>query len=102
MAIDIRNVNTSAGRTAQSKNSGKVSSEGSGPSGNASATAQDAVNLTGQAQQIDKIVSRLKDLPVSNESRVAEIKEAIANGEYQVDADRVASKLIDFESGMRK
>ncbi len=101
MAIDIKHISSSSNRATQSKGNQKVSSESGSPSSQASAKADDAVNLTGQAQQIDKIVNRLKDLPVSNESRVAELKEKIANGEYQVDADRVASKLFEFESGLR-
>lgn len=101
MAIDIKHVNSGTNRATQSKANQKVSADSGGASSQASAKADDAVNLTGQAQQIDKIVNRLKELPVSNESRVAELKEKIANGEYQVDADRVASKLFEFESGLR-
>jgi negative regulator of flagellin synthesis FlgM len=46
--------------------------------------------------------SRLTDkLPIDT-LRINEMKNAIANGEYQVDAERIANKMIDFESSLKK
>jgi negative regulator of flagellin synthesis FlgM len=46
---------------------------------------------------LQKISDKLRDQPTVNSARVAELKQ-IADGSYKVDADRVASKLLDFEA----
>ncbi|PYC18580.1 flagellar biosynthesis anti-sigma factor FlgM [Pseudomonas mosselii] len=58
----------------------------------------EAVHLSPEAQQLQKISDKLRDQPTVNSARVAELKQAIADGSYKVDVDRVASKLLDFEA----
>ncbi|CRI55994.1 negative regulator of flagellin synthesis FlgM [Pseudomonas sp. TE6288] len=58
----------------------------------------ETVHLSPEAQQLQKISDKLRDQPTVNSARVAELKQAIADGSYKVDADRVASKLLDFEA----
>jgi negative regulator of flagellin synthesis FlgM len=58
----------------------------------------EAVHLSQEAQQLQKISDKLRDEPVVNSARVEQLKQAIADGSYQVDAGRVASKLLDFEA----
>ena len=58
-----------------------------------SVTAEDTLNLTDQARQLQDLERTLASLPVVDEARVAELKEAVASGRYEVDADRVAEKL---------
>ena len=70
--------------------------------------------LTSQDQgsdedQLNSVISRLKeletrladDLPIDTQ-RINDMKNAIANGEYQVDAESIANKMIDFESSLKK
>ena len=59
--------------------------------------------------QTNKGTSRLKelekrladDLPIDTK-RINDMKNAIANGEYHVDAESIANKMIDLESSLKK
>ena len=61
----------------------------------------DTVTLTDSARSLQKIEEAVAKAPVVNASKVATIKQAVNSGSYQVDAGRVADKLLQFESGLR-
>ncbi|WP_449434287.1 flagellar biosynthesis anti-sigma factor FlgM [Pseudomonas putida] len=102
MVIDFSRLNNSptvtggVRGTAAPNNAGKAGEPAEAPK-SASASGE-AVHLSQEAQQLQKVNDQLRDQPVVNSARVAELKQAIADGSYQVDAGRVASKLLDFEA----
>jgi len=56
-------------------------------------------SVTGNLKELE---TRLADnLPIDTK-RINDMKNAIANGEYQVDAESIANKMIDLESSLKK
>ena len=60
-----------------------------------SATASaDSVQLSSLSTHLQAIEKGFADTPIVDTARVAEIKQAIANGYFKVDADKVADRLL--------
>ena len=110
MAIDINRLNNAAASTSSSRTSttqaGSRNDTASAtqPAAPANATETstaktgESVQLSQQAQQLQKVTDKLSEQPIVDKERVARLKQAVADGSYQVDSKRVASKLLDFES----
>jgi len=60
----------------------------------------DTVSLSDNAMQLGKLDSSAVSIaaPVVDAKRVEQIKQAIENGTYQINAEKVADKLTQFES----
>lgn len=61
----------------------------------AGATSSSAVELSSVASKLQEVERALANVPVVDADRVAEIKQAIAEGRFKVDADKVADGLIE-------
>ena len=61
------------------------------------APTNDTVELTSSAQLLERLEKSLASLPDVDSARVAEVKAAIENGEYQIDADAIAAAMIRLE-----
>jgi negative regulator of flagellin synthesis FlgM len=83
--------------------SGTVVAEKS-QNGSAASSTQtaDQVTLTNSARSLQKIEETIAKTPVVNTDKVASIKLQINSGTYQIDSGRVADKLLNFESGLKK
>ncbi len=82
------NANRTSAKAEQSKSSDTQSASGTRPA------QQDAVSLSDQGKAIS---SQLSASPTFDNAKVQAIKEAIANGSYVVDADKLADNMIRFE-----
>ncbi|WP_158178140.1 flagellar biosynthesis anti-sigma factor FlgM [Pseudomonas viridiflava] len=101
MVIDFTNRINGAQSTPRAnavKEAGKTESAAPASSTAGVKSTGETVSLSNEAQQLQKITDKLADLPTVNSARVAELKQAIADGTYTVDSNRVASKLLNFET----
>jgi negative regulator of flagellin synthesis FlgM len=78
----------------------KVQSDASATAASSSQTG-DHVTLTDSARSLQKLSAAVAQAPAVNTAKVASIKQAVNGGTYQVDAGRVANKLLQFESGLK-
>lgn len=67
---------------------------------NASAPRQDAVSLTPQAQQLNQLQRRAENDSGVDEGKVERIKQALAAGDYSINAERLAARIASFEADM--
>lgn len=58
------------------------------------------VALTGMALAMVEAQQVAEQTPDVDEQRVAEIRDAIASGSYNIDADRIASVLLTMENDL--
>ena len=61
--------------------------------------AADTGALSNQSVDMHALEQRIKQLPEVDTARVVELHSRIMAGEYAVDSERLAGKLLDLESG---
>jgi negative regulator of flagellin synthesis FlgM len=65
--------------------------------------ASDAdVHLTGAARSLAAIEQSARALPAVDEARVAAVKQRLAGGDYEVDPQHVADRLLRLEGDLRR
>lgn len=99
MAIDISKLNSAA--TAQVRSSStKLSNEQPAQAATKTATPprSDSVVITAQAQQLQGAQAKMASLPEIDQKKVAEIKQAIAEGRYKIDPEKLATNIASFEA----
>lgn len=65
------------------------------------AASQEKVTLTSTASRLSQVKILMSGQPEVNKDRVAEIRKALAEGNYKINADRIASRMVNFESALR-
>lgn len=98
MAIDFNRLgnpssSASAGLRSQAPSRGNETASAEGTPRSSGETVQ----LSDEARQLSQIGDSLKQVAEVDHERVARIKQAIADGSYAVDNQRIASKLLGLE-----
>jgi negative regulator of flagellin synthesis FlgM len=75
--------------------SGEPKSRGSKNAAPATSAAGEKVELSALAGRMREVEASLANVPVADAGRIAEIKQAMAEGRFKVDASKVADGLID-------
>lgn len=57
----------------------------------------DSVNITDSARRLFALAQAVQDSPEVDTERVAALQHAIASGEYTINPDRVADRLLQME-----
>jgi len=57
----------------------------------------DLVSLTPQAKQLSELQKKANEAPVVDQKKIAELKNAIASGDYKVDPQKLAASIANFE-----
>ena len=65
-------------------------------------SARDQVSLTDSARLMVRLEKILEDLPSVDRDRVEVIKQAIADGTYSVDAQKVAAEVLRMEMDLNR
>ncbi|MEG3193447.1 flagellar biosynthesis anti-sigma factor FlgM, partial [Lysobacter sp. D1-1-M9] len=69
----------------------------------AAATPADNMRLTGEAAGLQALERELGAAPAGlDQARVDEIKGAIADGSYRVDAQEIATRMLAFENDLTR
>jgi negative regulator of flagellin synthesis FlgM len=69
----------------------------SSPVDNASRAVSDAVEFSAAAQQLLSLKDELASLDSVDMGRVDEIRQAISNGSYEIDTQKIAESLLALE-----
>ena len=99
MAIDHLNAHSAANNGVQrGLNQGSAATRGerqeslttTGPSGQ-----ENSVSISPQASRLAGLEAEIHSSPDVDSDRVAEIKQALADGSYKIDAEAIANKSLD-------
>jgi negative regulator of flagellin synthesis FlgM len=63
-------------------------------------SGEDQVRLTSDARQASAIADRIATLPTIDRARVEAVSAAISRGEYRIDADRIAERMLALEQDL--
>ncbi len=67
----------------------------SGANDSARPTSRDSVELSAEAQSMNRLEENLARLPDVDAERVASLKQAIADGRFEIDAERIAQNMLN-------
>lgn len=99
MTIEITRNSTSQLTDARSAAAPKNTSSDAAKSGSSAvqSSPQDVVNITDTAVKLKQIEEQLKTVPIVDDLKVSELRGALNSGNFEVNAERVADKIISFE-----
>ncbi|WP_111496345.1 MULTISPECIES: flagellar biosynthesis anti-sigma factor FlgM [Marinobacter] len=60
----------------------------------------DSVSLSSQARDLKKLEEQMNSYPEVDDERVEQIKAALADGSYKVDAEKLAQKMLDMDQSI--
>lgn len=75
----------------------RKSADGSDTTAKTPAAAEDTVSLSQESLQVRELQQQLEQVPEVDADKVEAIKQAIARGDYPLDAKKIAANLMNLE-----
>ncbi len=101
MASKITGVDAKSVRVASSTSTPKRQEQAAERAGSSAGSGSN-VQLTGASRSLAALEQSLHNLPAVDEQRVAAVKRRLDGGEYQINPQRVADKLLHMENDLRR
>lgn len=99
MPHDINGINSGRSSASNDRSVSSIRTDRSQSGDSAGTSAQaDTVHLTDMASRLKSLEQKLANQPDIDQSHVDRVRDALSRGQYQIDPDRVADKMMDFES----
>lgn len=99
MVIDTNNINSSGGANRSRSSAPVVATPSnktpSAPAAKAEPSSKDNVVLSSEAQNLVRLQTKISNLPDVNMDRVAAIKQAIAEGRFEINPERIAENMLN-------
>jgi len=77
-----------------------TSNKQTGAAGTSKQSGADSVEITSVAQELKSALASASSTPIINTERVEAVRSALANGDYQIDAETIAEKMIQMEQSL--
>jgi len=58
------------------------------------------VNLSSQAKNLNQLEQKLGEYPEMDDDRISQIRSALEDGSYKVDAEKLAQKMLDMDKSI--
>lgn len=104
MAIEINNVPSATSAVTdvggQHRNSAQPQVDSQANKSTGQSNSADQVSLTPTAQQLRGLEQQIANQPVVNADRVNAVKEALANGSFEIHPEQIAGKMMSLEKAL--
>ncbi|WP_417568001.1 flagellar biosynthesis anti-sigma factor FlgM [Marinobacter sp.] len=106
MSVDFNGIGpgqVNTQRTTADKGAGAQSSQ---PATNEQAKPQaqgargENVSLSSQARNLKQLEQKLGDYPEMDDDRIEQIRSALENGTYKIDAEKLAQKMLEMDESI--
>lgn len=94
-SLDSVSAKGTRSKPASSPSAEVKSAESKSPPAPSSKSAGDQVVLSQEAQTLGRLQSKIDSAPDVNLDKVAEIRRAIAEGRFEINADRIAENMLN-------
>ncbi|ARU57452.1 anti-sigma-28 factor FlgM [Oleiphilus messinensis] len=100
MVIDFNGVNPNqqAAQRARNETQAKDAAQSPASTPPAQANRGETVSVSNNAKSLQQLEESVKQLPDVDSEKVAKLKAAVEDGSYSVNADKLAQKMLEFES----